>query len=195
MSDFLRALIIPLSMVIVFLFWLIYHGMVLKYWLSNYIFNLYIPDVYGNLVEPTKPEFYVVSFIALIGSLYFLVKGNICQRILSILWIAEALQRFFYFSLDRHYYYQLQVLNAIMAGAILWVIVKKYNLLEKRDALRQIHFPDNKEMLDDMHKRKIDMADAIYVINVNGYIGESTRCEIEYAKRHCKVVEYLEPYE
>lgn len=52
-----------------------------------------------------------------------------------------------------------------------------------------------KEMLDDMHKRKIDMADAIYVINVNGYIGESTRSEIEYAKRHCKVVEYLEPYE
>ena len=52
-----------------------------------------------------------------------------------------------------------------------------------------------KEMLDDMHKRKIDMADAIYVINVNGYIGESTRCEIEYAKRHCKVVEYLETYE
>ena len=39
-----------------------------------------------------------------------------------------------------------------------------------------------KEMLDDMHKRKIDMADEIFVINVNGYIGESTRSEIEYAK-------------
>ena len=37
-------------------------------------------------------------------------------------------------------------------------------------------------MLDDMHKRKIDMADEIYVINVGGYIGESTRSEIEYAK-------------
>ena len=34
-----------------------------------------------------------------------------------------------------------------------------------------------KEMLDEMHKRKIDMADAIYVINVNGYIGSSTRSE------------------
>ena len=31
-----------------------------------------------------------------------------------------------------------------------------------------------KVMLDDMHKRKIDMADEIYVINVDGYIGEST---------------------
>ncbi len=49
-----------------------------------------------------------------------------------------------------------------------------------------------KEMLDDMHKRKIDMADAIYVINVDGYIGESTRSEIEYAKKNGKEVRYLE---
>ena len=50
-----------------------------------------------------------------------------------------------------------------------------------------------KEMLDNMHKRKIDMADSIYVINVGGYIGESTRSEIEYATRNGKEVEYLEP--
>ena len=49
-----------------------------------------------------------------------------------------------------------------------------------------------KEMLDDMHKRKIDMADSIYVINVGGYIGQSTRSEIEYAKAHGKEVNYLE---
>ncbi|MDD7124945.1 MAG: hypothetical protein PUH87_08305, partial [Bacteroidales bacterium] len=45
-----------------------------------------------------------------------------------------------------------------------------------------------KEMLDDMHKRKIDMADSIYVINVGGYIGSSTRSEIEYAIAHGKTV-------
>ena len=49
-----------------------------------------------------------------------------------------------------------------------------------------------KEMLDDMHKRKIDMADEIFVINVGGYIGDSTRSEIEYAKSHNKEVKYLE---
>lgn len=49
-----------------------------------------------------------------------------------------------------------------------------------------------KEMLDDMHKRKIDMADGIYVINVGGYIGQSTRSEIEYAQSQGKTVEYLE---
>ena len=49
-----------------------------------------------------------------------------------------------------------------------------------------------KIMLDDMHKRKIDMADEIFVINVGGYIGDSTKSEIEYAKQYGKVVNYLE---
>ena len=49
-----------------------------------------------------------------------------------------------------------------------------------------------KEMLDDMHKRKIDMADEIFVINVGGYIGSSTRSEIEYAMANGKAVGYLE---
>ena len=52
-----------------------------------------------------------------------------------------------------------------------------------------------KEMLDDMHKRKIDMADEIFVINVGGYIGSSTKSEIEYAKTTGKVVRYLETIE
>lgn len=49
-----------------------------------------------------------------------------------------------------------------------------------------------KEMLDDIHKRKIDMADEIFVINVGGYIGSSTKSEIEYAKKTGKKVNYLE---
>ncbi len=49
-----------------------------------------------------------------------------------------------------------------------------------------------KQMLDDMHKRKIDMADEIFVINKNGYVGESTRSEIDYAHKTGKKVNYLE---
>ena len=49
-----------------------------------------------------------------------------------------------------------------------------------------------KEMLDDMHKRKIDMADEIFVINKNGYIGDSTKSEIEYALKTGKKVNYME---
>ena len=49
-----------------------------------------------------------------------------------------------------------------------------------------------KEMLDDMHKRKIDMADKIFVINVGGYIGDSTQSEIDYAAKLGKDIRYLE---
>ena len=52
-----------------------------------------------------------------------------------------------------------------------------------------------KEMLDDMHKRKIDMADEIFVIYVGGYIGSSTRSEIEYTQAIGKLVLYLEEYQ
>ena len=46
-------------------------------------------------------------------------------------------------------------------------------------------------MLDDMHLRKIDLADEIFVINPGGYIGQSTRREIEYALSTGKAVNYL----
>lgn len=49
-----------------------------------------------------------------------------------------------------------------------------------------------KLMLDDIHKRKIDMSDEIYVINKNGYIGESTKSEIEYAIKTRKKINFLE---
>ena len=49
-----------------------------------------------------------------------------------------------------------------------------------------------KKMLDEMHKQKIDMSDEIYIINLGGYIGESTKTEIEYAKTKGKNISYLE---
>ena len=56
----------------------------------------------------------------------------------------------------------------------------------------EVFSENKKEMLDDMHKRKIDMADEIFVINKNGYIGSSTASEIEYAKNTGKVVVFME---
>jgi hypothetical protein len=55
----------------------------------------------------------------------------------------------------------------------------------------EVWLEKTKMMLDDMHKRKIDLADEIYVINVGGYIGGSTRSEIEYALNTGKTVKYL----
>lgn len=49
-----------------------------------------------------------------------------------------------------------------------------------------------KHYLDEVHKAKIACADLIYVINVNGYIGDSTKSEIEWAIELGKKIEYLE---
>jgi hypothetical protein len=50
-----------------------------------------------------------------------------------------------------------------------------------------------KAQLDELHKRKIDLADRVIVLNVDGYIGESTRSEIEYATKLGKPIHYWEP--
>jgi len=52
--------------------------------------------------------------------------------------------------------------------------------------------PEQKLILNELHQKKIDLSDEILVINVNGYIGESTRNEIDYALEHGKIVNYLE---
>ena len=49
-----------------------------------------------------------------------------------------------------------------------------------------------KEIVDEVHFRKIDLADEVFVINVNGYIGESTSREIDYATKLGKPIKYLE---
>lgn len=48
------------------------------------------------------------------------------------------------------------------------------------------------DKLDELHLRKIDLADEVMILNVDGYIGESTRKEIEYAKLLGKPINYLE---
>ena len=49
----------------------------------------------------------------------------------------------------------------------------------------------DKKRLDELHLRKIDLADEVYVLNVGGYIGSSTRKEIEYAESLNMPVKYL----
>jgi hypothetical protein len=51
---------------------------------------------------------------------------------------------------------------------------------------------NTKQMLDEIHFAKIDLADEIFVINYGNYIGESTRNEINYALSTGKKVNYLE---
>lgn len=53
--------------------------------------------------------------------------------------------------------------------------------------------PEVVEALDELHLRKIDMADEVLILNVNGYIGKSTSNELRYAREKGKVIRFLEP--
>lgn len=57
----------------------------------------------------------------------------------------------------------------------------------------QYHDPNLKAKLDELHLRKIDLADTVFIINKGGYIGESTRKELEYARSHNKRIIFMEP--
>lgn len=50
-----------------------------------------------------------------------------------------------------------------------------------------------KKRLDALHLRKIDLADSVLILNVGGYIGESTRRELEHARKYGKKIRFLEP--
>lgn len=52
---------------------------------------------------------------------------------------------------------------------------------------------EQKKKLDELHKRKIDRADEVLILNVGGYIGSSTRSELEYAQRLGRRVRFLNP--
>lgn len=89
-----------------------------------------------------------------------------------------------------------------------WFMIKRWELEKQGIITLGINIlPDNyfaegnshgaeqegvKEILDELHKRKIDLSDEVFILNVNGYIGESTRSEIEYANSIGKIIKYLE---
>lgn len=59
------------------------------------------------------------------------------------------------------------------------------------DVARSDELQHHKPMLDELHLRKIDLADEVLILNVAGYIGESTARELEYAKTRGKKIRFL----
>ena len=68
------------------------------------------------------------------------------------------------------------------------VITPIFPIDDNKDSFTEEEFA----ILGQMHKEKIKLSDAIFVVNVNNYIGSSTQSEIEYAKSLNKEIIYLE---
>lgn len=84
-----------------------------------------------------------------------------------------------------------------------WELTKKGHIVLSWCALPDSYFKGKdkthvgdqegvKEVVDEVHKRKIDIVDEVLVLNIGGYIGESTRSEINYAIAQGKSVRYFE---
>jgi len=89
--------------------------------------------------------------------------------------------------------YQQANLNETLAGRIVLTIgcdMKSDNDLFADKSPEELN--EIKWQLDWLHLRKIDLADEVFVLNVGGYIGDSTRREIEYAKNTGKNIRWLE---
>jgi deoxycytidylate deaminase len=85
--------------------------------------------------------------------------------------------------------FRTEMLRETLAGKIVLTV----GCMTHSDAqLSSVITPDVKIALDVLHKRKIDLADEVLVLNVGGYIGESTRSEINHALTSGKPVRYLE---
>jgi hypothetical protein len=88
--------------------------------------------------------------------------------------------------------YQKANLNETVAGKIVLTIgcdLRSDGQLFEGYSTEQLG--ELKAKLDELHLRKIDLADEVLILNVGGYIGDSTRREIEYAMKLNKPIRYL----
>jgi hypothetical protein len=89
--------------------------------------------------------------------------------------------------------FQKAQLDETLAGRMVLTIgcdMKSDNELFKNKT--EYELAEIKRNLDELHLAKIDLANEVLILNVGGYIGESTRRELEYAKKHGKKIRWLE---
>ncbi len=85
-------------------------------------------------------------------------------------------------------------LEETLAGKIVLSVASDRQTEEKLFAgLSQADLERTRQNLEALHLRKIDLADEILVINLDGYVGEGTAREVRYAQQIGKPVRWLEP--
>ena len=82
--------------------------------------------------------------------------------------------------------------ETLLGNIVLSVGVCKYAETPDGGHVAESLGPEVVKALDELHKRKIDLADEVLILNVGGYVGESTQSEIDYARAHGKPIRWLE---
>lgn len=134
LKDVVYASIVPLLLLLLFIWYLYSHDALKVYWLSNYAFNTYIPKIFEEqrIIFPPHEyiDFYLFLPIAFVASIYFIYKGTELERIFSLMFFLETGIRFFYFSAFLHYVIFWLMLSIILTVMFLTDLTKeKQNIL------------------------------------------------------------------
>lgn len=106
-TDFLWACLLPIMFLGTFIAYLYNYKILDLYWISNFTFNMYIPEIFEENKITFPPlefyEFYIFIPTGTIASLYCLYKGTTIEKIISLMFLEEGILRIFYFSAFLHY--------------------------------------------------------------------------------------------
>ena len=125
--DILYALILPILGLGVFVAYLYSKDALNIYWLTNYVFNVEMQEYYGNFkINVVDKEVLTPSLVlASISVLLFFVRANIYFKIFSILFVSEALQRYFYFAISPYYMLPLMIYIVCINSVIIEKMLNK----------------------------------------------------------------------
>ncbi len=106
-TDFMWSILLPVMFLGTFIAYLYSNEILDLYWISNFTFNMYIPEIFeeNKITFPPSEfyEFYIFIPLGTIASIYCLYKGTTIEKIISLMFLEEGILRIFYFSAFLHY--------------------------------------------------------------------------------------------
>jgi hypothetical protein len=130
LSDIGYALLLPITGLALFVAYLYNKSILGLYWQTNYLFNIEMQEYYGfykiNIVD--KQTIIPAIVLATISVIFLFLRSNIYYKIFSILFVAELLQRFFYFSIAPYYLLPLMIYTVCLNSVVIEKITNKYSV-------------------------------------------------------------------
>ncbi len=126
LSDIVFSLLLPLMSLCVFLAYLYVNDILEIYWKSNYLFNIEMQQYYGNIkTSVVDRKFLEPAFcLAGISILSLFIKSNLYFRVISIMFVIEILERYFYFSIAPYYMLPLMIYTVLLNSVIIDRLIK-----------------------------------------------------------------------
>ena len=126
-ADIAYSLLVPILGLLLFVSYLYYKDSLYLYWQTNYVFNVKMQDYYGNVkinvVDKNVLEPAIV--MSLISIVCFYIKSSIYFKILSIMFISELIQRYFYFAIAPYYMLPLMVYSVCLNSVLISKLINK----------------------------------------------------------------------